>query len=77
MGIEFHHIHHLTTRVPGYVLAECHAAAPPGAWDAVTRVGLRLGLASLCNVMWNEERAAFEPFWPLPPQLTANDACGT
>ena len=24
-GIEFHHIHHLNTNVPGYNLAQCHA----------------------------------------------------
>ena len=24
MGIEFHHIHHLFTKIPGYNLKKCH-----------------------------------------------------
>jgi len=30
MGIEYHHIHHYSTKVPGYKLQRCHEEAPPG-----------------------------------------------
>lgn len=31
-GIEYHHIHHLSTRVPGYQLRSCHEALPEKVW---------------------------------------------
>jgi len=34
-GIEYHHIHHFRTRIPGYMLRKCHEGAPPGMWDGV------------------------------------------
>jgi len=33
MGIEYHHIHHYTTKVPGYYLQKCHEEAPAGMWS--------------------------------------------
>ena len=39
-GIEFHHIHHASTRVPGYHLAACHAEGEKlGLWGEINRVG--------------------------------------
>ena len=35
LGIEYHHIHHFRTRIPGYMLRKCHEGAPPGMWDGV------------------------------------------
>ena len=32
LGIEYHHIHHLTTKVPGYRLRACHEALPAQQW---------------------------------------------
>ena len=63
LGIEYHHIHHLNPQVPCYKLARCHESAPPGTWDDVVKVPFgRLAVASLLNVMWNEETQAYEPF---------------
>jgi len=37
LGIEYHHIHHFRTRVPGYKLRDTHEGAPAGMFDeAVT-----------------------------------------
>ena len=61
-GIQFHHIHHLNTAVPSYSLARCHREAPPGMWREVTTPTLWQGLASLRNVMWDEESKQLVPF---------------
>ena len=41
LGIQYHHIHHLRTRIPGYKLREVHEAAPPDAWAGVAFLGAR------------------------------------
>merc|ERR550537_1941134 len=35
LGIEYHHIHHFRTRIPGYMLRKCHEEAPEGTWNEV------------------------------------------
>lgn len=37
-GIEYHHIHHYRTTIPGYRLALAHATAPAQAWKDVPRI---------------------------------------
>ncbi|KAI9014328.1 fatty acid desaturase-domain-containing protein [Hyaloraphidium curvatum] len=57
-GIEYHHIHHLNTRVPCYHLAECHFSA--GAlFDAVPRITVREFLGSFGWNAWDEENRRF------------------
>ena len=34
-GIEYHHIHHFRTRIPGYMLRRVHDTAPEGMWDQI------------------------------------------
>jgi omega-6 fatty acid desaturase (delta-12 desaturase) len=62
LGIEYHHIHHLNTRVPCYKLQKCHEEADDGLWDDVNHVGAVKAWKSLFNVMWNEETGLYEPF---------------
>jgi omega-6 fatty acid desaturase (delta-12 desaturase) len=62
LGIEFHHVHHLDTRVPSYRLAACHASAPPGAWDGVTSLGAAEAAVTLRNVMYDENTRRMVPF---------------
>jgi len=38
LGIEYHHIHHLTTRIPSYKLQMCHEEAPYQYWESITVV---------------------------------------
>jgi omega-6 fatty acid desaturase (delta-12 desaturase) len=56
-GIEFHHIHHLNTKVPSYLLAKCHNSIDYAEWDnaGINNVGLGLAYESLFNVMLDEE----------------------
>lgn len=35
LGIEYHHIHHFRTRIPGYMLRHVHESAPEDMWDQV------------------------------------------
>ena len=40
LGIEYHHIHHFRTRIPGYMLRTVHEQAPAGAFGAVHVLGV-------------------------------------
>jgi acyl-lipid omega-6 desaturase (Delta-12 desaturase) len=51
-NIGFHHIHHLSPRVPNYRLEDCHNAIP--ALGAVKPLGLRAGLKSIRLMLWDE-----------------------
>eukprot|EP01080_Neovahlkampfia_damariscottae_P008030 gene8030-12495_t len=62
LGIEYHHIHHLSTKVPCYNLQECHEQAPQEYWSTVQEVGLKKAFASTFNVMWNVKTQRFETF---------------
>lgn len=62
MGIEYHHIHHLNTQVPGYKLALAHNSQPAGTWDNVNHVGFIEAAKAMQNVMWNEETKEYEMF---------------
>ncbi|KAK9812706.1 hypothetical protein WJX72_002411 [[Myrmecia] bisecta] len=55
LGIEYHHIHHLSTQVPCYQLQACHEEAPEGCWDDVVVVTPLKALRSIFRVMWNAE----------------------
>jgi omega-6 fatty acid desaturase (delta-12 desaturase) len=59
-GIEFHHIHHLNTNVASYSLSDCHEkydslSKDNRNWDKfhINRVGLKLALKSMMNVMYD------------------------
>ncbi|KAK9820038.1 hypothetical protein WJX72_005379 [[Myrmecia] bisecta] len=62
LGIEYHHIHHLSTLVPCYQLQACHQEAPEGCWDDVLVVTPLKALRSMFHVMWNAETRRFEAF---------------
>lgn len=61
LGIEYHHIHHLNTRVPCYKLADCHHSAPQ-LWESVNHVTYKMAWHALWNVMWNEQTKRYESF---------------
>jgi omega-6 fatty acid desaturase (delta-12 desaturase) len=57
-GVEYHHAHHLSPKIPGYRLAACHAEA--GAlFDACPRVTLRQALATASYNLYDEARGRF------------------
>lgn len=51
-NIGFHHIHHLSPRIPNYNLARCHNAIPT--LQTVPPVTLRTSLRSLSLRLWDE-----------------------
>ena len=63
-NIGFHHIHHLSPRVPNYRLAACHAAIP--ALHDVGTLSLWSALQSVRLVLWDEERDRLIGFGELP-----------
>ena len=52
-NIGFHHIHHLSSRVPNYRLQECHTARPE--LSRVTTLTLREALTAPCFALWDEQ----------------------
>lgn len=62
MGIEYHHIHHFCTRVPGYNLQRCHLEAPAELFTCVHILGMPQWARSLRLQAWDEEKAEFVTF---------------
>lgn len=58
-NIGFHHVHHLSPRIPNYRLEECHRALPGLA--AVPVLTLRGGLRASRFLLWDEERGRMVP----------------
>lgn len=61
-GIEYHHIHHLSSRVPSYRLAICHNAAPPGMWNGIRVITFREGWDALSLAMWSNAKKRLVTF---------------
>lgn len=53
-NIGYHHIHHLSARIPNYNLKACHEAEP--FFQKVPEINLRRSLHSLRLRLWDEER---------------------
>jgi acyl-lipid omega-6 desaturase (Delta-12 desaturase) len=59
-NIGFHHIHHLSSRIPNYNLERCHKAHP--LFQSVKPVGLFSSLKSLTFRLWDEQRKKLVSF---------------
>jgi len=62
LGIEYHHIHHARTRVPGYMLRVCHEEAPQKIWEHVVVVDYYDLWRSLAMQCWDDDRKTFSTF---------------
>jgi omega-6 fatty acid desaturase (delta-12 desaturase) len=51
-NIGYHHIHHLSPRIPNYNLERCHRSHPM--FEAVPQMSLLAGIASLRLKLWDE-----------------------
>jgi len=58
-GIEYHHIHHLNSRVPGYRLKECHDASGH-LFDSIPRITLWQAIESLPYSLYDEYGGYFD-----------------
>ncbi len=54
-NIGFHHVHHLSPRIPNYNLEACHNAHPR--LQEVTTITIRSSLSAFALKLWDEERA--------------------
>ncbi|OIJ21338.1 fatty acid desaturase [Anaerobacillus alkalidiazotrophicus] len=59
-NIGFHHVHHLSPRVPNYNLEKAHNAAVP--LQKATTITLKTSLKSLSYRLWDEESKNFVSF---------------
>lgn len=59
-NIGFHHVHHLSPKVPNYNLELAHNASPP--LQKATTITLGTSLQALKYRLWDEERKAFVSF---------------
>jgi len=59
-NIGFHHIHHLSPRIPNYHLEKCHRAEP--LFQTVPAVTLLSSLRSLTFRLWDEQRRRLVSF---------------
>jgi omega-6 fatty acid desaturase (delta-12 desaturase) len=63
-NIGFHHIHHLSPRIPNYHLQRCHEADP--FFETIEPVTLLASLKSLTYRLWDEQRNVFVGFRQIP-----------
>ncbi len=56
----FHHVHHLSARIPNYNLRAAHESHPMFAQTPV--IGFRKGMSSLSLKLWDEERQCMTGF---------------
>ena len=54
LGIEYHHIHHFRTRIPGYMLRAVHEGAPAGLWQGVAYLEPRHMWRSVFLQIWDD-----------------------
>ncbi|PZD92968.1 fatty acid desaturase [Paenibacillus sambharensis] len=66
-NIGFHHVHHLSPRVPNYNLEKAHEATPP--LQKATTVTLATSLKSLKFKLWDEDKKNFVTFKDIKPLL--------
>jgi omega-6 fatty acid desaturase (delta-12 desaturase) len=53
-NIGYHHIHHLSSRIPNYNLERCHDSHP--VFQQVKPITIRISLKSLAYRLWDEQR---------------------
>ena len=77
-NIGFHHIHHLSPRIPNYHLEKCHKAEPM--FQAVKPVTLSTSLKSFAFRLWDEQRhklVGFGALKTIPLARRQQPAAGT
>jgi len=62
-NIGFHHIHHLSARIPNYNLERCHRAHP--LFQSVKSITLGSSLKSFTFRLWDEQNRRLVGFGPL------------
>lgn len=68
-GIEYHHIHHLSSRVPCYRLRACHEEAPKEMWKGIRTITLEEGWDSMKLVLWSDAKKSLVSFEELDKEI--------
>ena len=71
LGIEYHHIHHARTRIPGYMLRACHESAPEGFWAAVPVLSYHDMWQSLWLEVWDDSEQRYTTFTDVERKIAA------
>ncbi|UJF33554.1 fatty acid desaturase [Paenibacillus hexagrammi] len=71
-NIGFHHVHHLSPKVPNYNLEKAHDATPP--LQRATTITVSTSLKSLRYRLWNEQSKQFVTFKEVKRSLRKADA---
>jgi omega-6 fatty acid desaturase (delta-12 desaturase) len=71
-NIGFHHVHHLSPKVPNYNLEKAHNTTLP--LQQATTITIRTSLKSLSFHLWDEERKTFIGFKDLPNHQSKTDS---
>jgi len=66
-NIGFHHVHHLSPRVPNYHLEKAHESAPP--IQQATTINFKSSLKSLRYKLYDERNKTFVTFGEIKPLL--------
>lgn len=61
-NIGFHHVHHLSPRIPNYNLQRCHEANSRSLFERITPITLLASLKSLTFRLWDESRQRYVGF---------------
>ncbi|WP_046226361.1 fatty acid desaturase [Paenibacillus dauci] len=69
-NIGFHHVHHLSPRVPNYYLEDAHNATPP--LQKATTITLKTSFKSIRFRLWDEEGKKFVSFRQFKQQERQN-----
>jgi len=62
MGIEYHHIHHYSSIIPGYLLRKCHEEAPEGLWHGTTTLSPKEMYESVFYTLYDEPTGRYVSF---------------
>jgi omega-6 fatty acid desaturase (delta-12 desaturase) len=71
-NIGFHHVHHLSPRVPNYNLEKAHNATPP--LQKATTITIGTSLKSLSYRLWDEKNKTFISFKEMKHYLSENNS---
>lgn len=75
-GIEYHHIHHFRTRIPGYKLRATHEGAPDGMFDAAITLTPRDMWRCCWLELYDEEKQTYTTFAQVEKEWAAKEASG-
>jgi len=62
MGIEYHHIHHYSSIIPGYLLRKCHEEAPKDLWLGTTVLSYQDMFNCIFYTLYDEQTGKYVSF---------------